>query len=123
DDVDNPTSAGGTSRSTDFKVNNPMATLTSILPLSKTAGDAAFALTVNGTNFNSSSKGRLGGADRPTTFVDSTHLTAQLTAADVQVAGTFQITIFNPTPGGGTTLPSLLTVNNPIPTLVSIAPT
>src|SRR5439155_9798975 len=82
--VFNPLPGGGTSNTSVLTVNNPVPTLTGILPVSKTAGDAAFTLTVNGTNFNGSSIVRLVGADRLTTFVNSTQLTAQLTAVDVQ---------------------------------------
>ena len=121
--VFNPLPGGGISNTSVLTVNNPVPTLTGISPTSATAGDAAFVLTVNGTNFNSSSVVRLGGVDRPTTLVNSTQLTAQLTTADVQVAGIFPITVFNPTPGGGTSAPGNLTINNLLPTLIDILPT
>src|SRR3970282_1201480 len=47
--VSNPGS--GNSSSLDFTVNNPVAVLSSISPSSKTAGEAAFALTVSGSSF------------------------------------------------------------------------
>src|SRR5712691_8786146 len=121
--VFNPAPSGGTSTATNLTVNNPLPTLIDILPASKTAGDAAFALTVDGTNFNSSSVVRLGGVARPTMLVNATQLTAQLTAADVTAAGTFAITVFNPAPGGGTSVPSNLVVNNPLPAVTDILPT
>src|SRR4029077_12941517 len=99
--VFNPLPGGGISNSSVLTVNNPIPTLTGILPTSATAGDAAFQLVVSGTNFNTGSMVRMNGVDRPTTFVSATQLTAQLAAVDVQAAGTYQITIFNPTPGGG----------------------
>ena len=37
-----------------------------------------------------------------TTFVSATHVTTVVPAADIQIAGTASITIFNPAPGGGT---------------------
>ncbi len=62
----------------------PLPTTTSISPTSKTVGDAAFTLTVNGTNFVSGvSVVRLDGADRTTTFVSSTQLTATIPASDL----------------------------------------
>src|SRR5207302_215651 len=115
---------GGPSTSVvNLTVNNPAPTVTTIVPASKTAGDAAFVLTVNGTNFNSSSIVRLGGADRPTTLVSATQVSAQLTATDVQAAGTFSITVFNPAPSGGASTTTNLTVNNPVPTVIDILPT
>jgi hypothetical protein len=59
-------------------------------------------MTVTGTGFISSSVVRWNGSDRPTTFGNSTVLTAAITAADVASIGTATVTVFNPTPGGGT---------------------
>ena len=80
---------------------NPVPALTSTLPLSAPAGAAALALTVNGTGFVGSSIVRWNGADRVTTFVSSTQLRAAISAADLAVAGTAQVSVFNPAPGGG----------------------
>ena len=62
---------------------------------------AAFTLTVNGTNFVSSSVVRWKGADRTTTYVNSTKLTAAILASDIAAAGSASVTVFNPAPGGG----------------------
>jgi hypothetical protein len=120
--VSNPAPGGGISNAVDLAINNIVPTLTSISPTNKTAGDAAFTLTVNGTNYNSSSIVRFNGADRPTTLVSSTRVTAQLSAADVAVGGSFGINVFNPPPGGGSTSIINLTVNNLAPTLTGISP-
>src|SRR5436309_341319 len=87
-------------------------------------GDAAFTLTVNGTNFISGvSVVQFAGSARTTTFVNSTQLTASIPATDLTTAGTFNITVFNPTPGGGTSNAQIFTVNNPLPATTSISPT
>jgi pimeloyl-ACP methyl ester carboxylesterase len=99
--VFNATPGGGTSGSLDFTVNNPLPTLTSLSPASATVGGAAFTLTVNGTDFVNGSVVRWGGADRTTSFVSSTQLTASIPASDISTGGTAQVTVFNPTPGGG----------------------
>ena len=83
-------------------VTNPIPTLTTLSPSSATAGGIAFTLTVNGTNFINGSVVRWNGSPRTTTYVSPTQLTAAITAADIASAGTFPITVFNPTPGGGT---------------------
>ena len=44
---------------------------------------------------------RWNSTDRPTTFVSATQVTAAIAAADVAAAGTAQVTVFNPGPGGG----------------------
>jgi len=93
-----------------FTVNNPAPTTTSISPSSKTYGDAAFTMTINGTNFVSTSVVRFNGSNRPTTFVSSTQLTASIPASDMTVMGSFPITVFNPTPEGGTSNAQTFTV-------------
>ena len=93
---------GGGGGGTPPPSGNPVPTLTSISPTSATAGGVAFTLTANGSNFISSSVVRWGGANRTTTFVSSTQLTATIPATDLVTAGTVQVTVFNPSPGGGT---------------------
>ena len=105
-------SSGITSALSDaITVNNPTPTTTSISPTSKTAGDTGFTLTVNGTNFVSNSTVRFNGSSRTTTFVNSTQLTASILTSDLTTAGTFPITVFNTTPGGGTSNSQTFTVN------------
>jgi Zinc carboxypeptidase/Ig-like domain CHU_C associated len=74
----------------------PNPTNTSVSPNTRTAGSGAFTLTVTGTNFISGqSIVRWNGANRTTTFVSSTQLTAAITAGDVATAGTANVTVFN----------------------------
>ena len=113
--VFNPTPGGGTSNAQTFTVNNPTPTTTGISPTNKIAGDADFTLTVNGTNFVANSVVNFAGAAKTTTFVSSTQLTAVIPASDLTSAGTFNITVSNPTPGGGTSNAQTFTVN-PVPT-------
>jgi len=101
---------------------HPVPTLTSISPTSATAGGAAFTLTVDGSNFISSSVVRWGGANRTTTFGSSTQLTAAIPASSIANGGTVNVTVFNPTPGGGSTTPLTFTVENPVPTLLLLTP-
>lgn len=118
----NPTPGGGASNAVSFAVNNPVPTIASLNPPGVTVGGAAFTLTVTGTNFINGSVVRLGGADRPTTFVSATQLTAAIPASDLAQAGTAAITVFNPTPGGGVSAAATFSVNNPAPTIASLNP-
>jgi len=122
--VFNPTPGGGTSGSVTFTITatNPVPALSSISPTSAGAGGAAFTLTATGTNFAITSVVRWNGSNRTTTFVSHTQLTAQISAADIATAGTVPVTVFTPTPGGGTSAASTFTINNPAPTLTSISP-
>ena len=72
--------------------------LSSIDPSARPAGSPAFTLTVNGTNFVSGSTVRWNGANRTTTFVNSSRLTAAIPAADIVTSGTASITVLNPGP-------------------------
>jgi large repetitive protein len=109
--VTNSAPGGGTSNAQTFTVNNPVPTTTTISPSTKTAGDAGFTLTVNGTNFVNTSTVNFNGSARTTTFVTATQVTAAITAADVANAGPFPVTVTNPAPGGGTSNAQTLTVN------------
>jgi hypothetical protein len=121
--VSNPAPGGGISNALTFTINNPVPTTTGRSPSSAIAGGSGFTLTVNGTNFRASSIVRWNGADRTTTYVSTTQLTAAISAADIASAGTIAVTVFNPAPGGGTSGSQTFTINNPVPTTTSISPT
>lgn len=121
--VTNPSPGGGTTSALSFAINNPAPTLASIDPTSVTAGSAGFSLTLNGTGFVAASVAQVNGANRTTNLVNGTKLTISLSAADIASAGTLNIAVANPAPGGGTSGLQTLTVNNPTPTLTSLSQT
>ncbi len=114
--------AGGTAG----QPQNPTPSVSSIAPASAMAGGAAFTLTVNGSNFISTSVVRWNGSDRATTFVNATQLQVAISASDVTSAGSAQVTVYTPAPGGG--ISSALTFminnnpNNPAPIITSLSP-
>jgi uncharacterized protein YdgA (DUF945 family) len=120
--VANPSPGGGASSALSFTINNPTPSLTSLTPASATVGGAAFTLTVNGSNFVSTSSVMWNGSSRTTTFVSSTQLTAAITAADIASAGTASVTVVNPSPGGGTSSAQMFSLNNPVPSISSLSP-
>src|SRR5260221_13959370 len=79
-------------------------------------------MTVNGTNFVSTSVVRFNGSDRSTTFVSSTQVTAAIPDTDNATGGTRNGTEFKPPPGGGQSKKQTFTVSNPAPTTFSLAP-
>ena len=83
-------------------ISNPTPTITNLSPDTVISGDPGFTLDVFGTGFVNGSTVQWNGADRATTFVSSTHLTATITAGDIAAAGIVSIDVFNPLPGGGT---------------------
>ena len=125
--VFNPAPGGGSSSGLTFTIapvvpDNPVPIMGFISPSITTAGGAAFTLTVNGTNFVSASVVQWNGSSRTTTFVSATQLTVSIPATDIAAAGTVQVTVFNPLPGGGTSAALIFTINNPLPTLSSLTP-
>ena len=121
-----PAPGGGTSGEVAFTVTgvNPVPTLSTLAPSSALQGGPAFTLTVTGSGFVSTSSVRWNGGNRTTTFVSATQLTASIPASDLVTAGTAQVTVFTPTPGGGTSGATAFTVTavNPVPTLSTLAP-
>ncbi|HEV3199464.1 MAG TPA: IPT/TIG domain-containing protein, partial [Bryobacteraceae bacterium] len=73
----------------------------SIAPTSATAGGAAFTLAVTGSGFGGRTVVRWNGQERPTTFIDSGHLTAKIPAGDIAVVGRASVAAFTPSSGGG----------------------
>jgi hypothetical protein len=116
--VTNPLPGGGTSGTLTFTINPPnnqVPTITSLNPPSTAAGGPAFCLTVNGTNFVSSSTVAWNGSPRSATMmcsgVSSTALVVQINPADIATAGSASVTVTNPAPGGGTSAPFTFTIN------------
>ncbi len=112
--VTNPAPGGGTSLASAFDINaatNPVPTITNISPTSASAGSGALTLTVNGSNFISSSLIQWNGTAQPTAFINGTQLTAQISAANLTTAGNVSVTVKNPVPGGGTSNAATFTTN------------
>ena len=109
-----------------FRVNNPVPTLSSVLPSSGTRG-TTLSVTLQGTGFFSGVTSVSFGDSISVSsliVVNPTTLTAQLTIKAGAVPGVRGISVTNAGPGGGTsTLPSAFAVANPAPTISSVAPT
>jgi hypothetical protein len=84
---------------------NPTPTLTSLSPSTATREGPAFTLTVSGSNFVSGSAVQWNGSARPTTFVSSTQLAAQIATTDIVVAESYSVNVVSPSPGGGASAP------------------
>ena len=89
--------------------SNPIPAIASLAP-TPVQTQSAFTLTVTGTGFTTSSVVRWNGADRSTTFVSPTSLTAAIPASDVATPSTVSITVANPAPGGGASAAQALPV-------------
>lgn len=81
--------------------SNPVPTLDSSVDTSVPAGWPGFELRVNGTNFVAASVLRWNGTDLPTMVTSGTQLRAAVPPAELVSPGAAQVSISNPSPGGG----------------------
>ena len=93
---------------------NAAPTISSLNPTCVTPGGPQFTLTVNGTNFVSTSTVNWNGTALTTTFVSSTQLTAAVPASLIATAGTASITVANPCAGATSTAVTLSIANTPV---------
>jgi hypothetical protein len=77
-----------------------MPAITILAPNTATHGDAAFVLTVTGTNFSTMAVINFNGVAQTTNQVSATQLTATIAAADIANAGTMPVTVTNPAVAG-----------------------
>ena len=94
--------------------------LTSLQPSSAMAGDPAFVLTVQGADIADGAVVMWDGSDRPTTYVSSSRVDAQIAAADLADGKNVQVTIRNP--GGEISNALTFTIDNPVPSLNTLSP-
>jgi outer membrane protein assembly factor BamB len=103
----------GVSNPINFTIQPPMLGLTSISPTTVTAGGPSFMLTLLGSGFTNSSTVQWNGAARPTTFVSSSELIAQIAAADIAAVGSAQVTVQDSSSPVGTTGAQTLQILKP----------
>jgi hypothetical protein len=85
----------------DIQLPSPVPAIASLSPSSAIAGSTGFTLSVNGSGFVSSSAVLWNGSTRATQYVSNKQLKASILATDVAAAGTANVTVSNPKPGGG----------------------
>jgi CSLREA domain-containing protein len=108
--------------------DNPVPAITTLFPNSKPAGESGFKLTVNGYTYGTFVLGLSvvywNGSPRPTAFVNTSQITADITTADLAVAGPVKVTVVNPGQGGGLSNEVIFTVTrtNPFPTITNLSP-
>lgn len=110
--------AEGVNGSASVNVQYGVPTISATNPANVLMQSGAFTLTVTGTNFAPASVIRWNGANRTTTFVNATTLTAAIPASDVTTPSFVDINVFTPAPGGGTSaarqFPVRLNVSGPL---------
>lgn len=98
--------------------------LMGLTPNQADAGGPGLTLTVTGNNFESGAIVNWNGTARPTTYTSSTQLMASVTDADIARAGSVPITVVNPGPLGGVSLPLPFTVipSQSVPQITGLSP-
>src|SRR5215475_680287 len=91
-------------------VRNPVPVSSSISPSTAARGGPGFTLNVTGSDFVKTSSVRWDGTSLATTYVGSGSLTAHVGADRLLTAGTHDITVVNPGPGGGTSASLTFTI-------------
>ncbi len=88
-----------------------------LAPMTAAPGASGSTLTLNGTGFVAGSSVLWNGSSRATTFISPTQLQAAILSSDVATAGTAQVAITNPAPGGGISNPQAFQITNPTSTI------
>ena len=122
--VVNPAPGGGASSGSPFTINNPLPSISTFSPTSATAGGAAFALTITGTGFAAGATVSFGTfTGLVPTSITAGQIVVQIPATDIATAGSINVVVVNPAPGGGASSGSPFTINNPLPSISTLSPT
>ena len=102
----------------------PVPVLNEIIPTSAVAGGVGFTLSALGNYFAPNAFVQFNGTEVSTVNNNSQVLTATIPASAIASAGTVQVTVVNPPPGGGTSSPQPFTLTLPttVPTISSVSP-
>jgi hypothetical protein len=116
------------SNSLNFTVNlgtYPVPNLTSIYPTTIIAGSLPFAINASGTNFAPGAVLNFHGVAKSTTVNSPQNVYATISTADISTSSTVQVTVSNPTPGGGPSAPQPFVIAQPtvVPAITSVNPT
>ena len=104
---------------------NPVPVLTTITPDTISHGSSAQGMTLDGHGFRADSVAKIGSTSMTTVYVSEFQLTCTVPGSELAAAGSKNISVFNTTPGGGTSGNVVLTISTdePVPVLNAISPT
>jgi hypothetical protein len=102
------------SPSIDFPIggpDNPTPSASSLSPSSTSAGGEDLQILVKGSGFVASSVVELDNAPLATSYLSASQLVAVIPAADIAAAGSSQVAVTSPAPGGGLSKTLTFTIN------------
>ena len=120
--VRNGSTVAQAATTTVLQVDNPTPTITSFAPATALLGTTGATVTITGTSYVAGVAATVNGNPRATSLVSDTQVTVALGATDLAQAGSLLLNVTNPQPGGGASGTAAFTVNNPLPTIRSLAP-
>ena len=108
--VTNPTPDGGISSPVNLQINNPVPSISAIDPLETKTNVQSLTLNVYGAGFFSDTEIYFGNVKKPISYISPTKLQISLTSEDLKIAGEYEITARNLSPGGGTSNKAIFTI-------------
>ena len=105
------TATTATAAASGGQVANKVPSLSAVNPAAIAHGSVDTTITVTGDSFVDKSEVRWNGVALVTQFVKTGQLTATVPAAKLAAAGQFDVTVFNPAPGGGSSAAVKVTVS------------
>lgn len=119
--IDAPTAANKTQSVTfDLTVHPGAPVLSSIFPVGASQGSGATTITLTGSNFYSASSVTAKGQTLTSTLLGPTVLQATIPPSLMATAGSLNVAVTNPSPGGGTSDDQTFTVYSPGPRITGI---
>ncbi len=88
-----------------------------LAPMTALPGGSGSTLTLNGSGFVAGSSVLWNGTSRATTFISATQLQAAILSTDVASAGTAQVSVTSPAPGGGVSNAQSFQITSPTNTI------
>jgi len=107
------------------QIKSPTPKITKLAPAHIAAGQPAFTLEVDGSNFTPGSIVTWNGSPRTTIFQTTSVVNAQIFQTDIAHAGSASVAVVTQPPGGGVTNPLVFTideVSSNVPQVTSISP-
>ena len=115
--VMNPTPGGGISASLSISIGpNPAPSVFFIFPFFVPVGTSDTTVFIGGSGFTDSSVVAWNGQNLPTTFFDNTFISTIVPASFLAQPGAAELSVFTPSPGGGTLAPELFPITIPLQT-------
>ena len=120
--VTNAQPGGGISAGASIPVNNPVPAITALSPTNINNGATDTAVTITGTGFLPVTTLQVNGAAHAVSYVNSKQMSAQFLTAELASVATYNLTLTNPAPGGGSSKATPLYVGAPTPVITSLSP-